>query len=540
MGYIETPVLSKELPNLAIYGSHNAAVVLEYRGKILEIIEFERFLDCKNIGYCQYMAAQSRRYTAHLILEYIKDKYNFNHFGTILHQHCDANDAVLTENMQLFHYNELFPGDKHVPMGHHAAHAAGSFYQSSFDKALIFSFDGGGNDGWFNVYLGDRQEGIKLIDKHDRLDLGFAYMVFGQYLDDIRKEPALSLGNLVYSGKILGYQSYGKCQYGWYRAVKEFYLSKPNGTNYQDLIKILGDKIGLIFDENNRLRGNQAQNLAATSQKVFEDIFFEMADSYIKEYGLPICLAGGCALNIVLNTKVRERYGHQVFVGPNPNDCGIATGMILHCMKPTEPYDTSYLGIPILDKNILPRYIEHRNGNKVYMSYIVNDLVSDKIMGVVQNNSEHGPRALGNRSIICSPLNPNMKDILNKKVKDREWYRPFAPIVRLEDVSEYFEWEGPSEFMSFCPNVRVKYRNILPSITHVDGTARVQTITKDKNPFIYELLTLFKEKTGVGVLINTSFNVNGRPILSSYSEAFHVYDTTELDCLYLDGWYFRK
>ena len=540
MTFIETPVLSKELPNLAIHGSHNATVVLEYQGRILEIIEFERLLDSKNIGYCQYMAAQSRKHLAHIVLDYIKDKYNFDHFDTVLHQHCDSNDNTFTETVMLYHYNNLFPANKQVPMGHHAAHAAGSFYQSSFDKSIIFSFDGGGNDGWFNVYLGERENGIKLIQKNDSLDLGFAYMIFGEYLEDIRREPALSLGNLVYAGKILGYQSYGECQYSWYDAVKEFYLSKPSGNNYQALFDILGEKIGLRFDVNNRLTGSQAKNLAATSQKVFEDIFFEMADKYVKEYELPICLAGGCALNIVLNTKIKQRYGLPVFIGPNPNDCGIATGMMLQCLKPMEPYDTSYLGIPVMDKNMLPRYIEQRRGDKLYIDAIVNDLVAEKIIGVVQNNSEHGPRALGNRSIICSPINPNMKDILNKKVKDREWYRPFAPIVRLEDVSEYFEWEGPSEFMSFCPQVKQKYKSIIPSITHVDGTARVQTVTREKNPFIYDLLTRFKERTRVGVLINTSFNVNGRPILSSYSDAFEVYDKTELDCLYLDGWYFRK
>ena len=511
MEYIPTPTLSKDLPNLSIHGSHNAAVVLEYKGRILEIIEFERFFDSKNLGYCQYTPAQCRRYAAHIIQDYIKDKYNFEKFGTIMHQHCDANDDTFTQNVQLFNYNELFDAEQQVPMAHHASHAAGCFYQSNFDKAIAFSFDGGGNDGWFNVYLCDRREGVKLIDKHDRLDLGFAYMVFGDYLEDIRKEPALSLGNLVYAGKILGYQSYGECQYSWYDAMKEFYLSKPNGTNYEMYLKILGEKIDITFDPYNRLKGLQAQNLAATSQRVFEDIFLEMAEKYVKEYDYPICMAGG-----------------------------IATGMMLHCLKPNSAYDTSYLGIPAMDKNMLPRYIERRQGNRVHMDCIVDDLVKNKILGVVQNNSEHGPRALGNRSIICSAINPDMKDILNKKVKDREWYRPFAPIVRLEDVSEYFEWEGSSEFMSFCPQVRQKYRSILPSITHIDGTARVQTVTRDKNPFIYDLLTKFKERTNVGVLINTSFNVNGQPILSSYSEAFQVYDRTELDCLYLDGWYFRK
>jgi len=538
--HIETPILSRELPNLAIHGSHNAAVVLEYQGHILEIIEFERLLDSKNIGYCQYMAASSRRYIASIILDYIKDKYGFDSFDTVLHQHCDSNDDTFTKTVELFHYNLLFPAHNYIPMSHHAAHAAGSFYQSDFNSAIVFSFDGGGNDGWFNVYLCDRKNGIHLLDKKDQYDLGFAYMSFGEFLKDIRLEPALSIGNLVYSGKILGYQSYGNVVTEWYDAIKEYYLAKPNGSNYTDLLKTVSDKTGLTFDIDNRLEGEVAQNLAATSQKVFEDVFFEIIDPYVKEYPYPICISGGCALNIVLNTKVKERYELPVFIGPNPNDCGIATGMMLQCLRPQSAYDTSYLGIEILDKNMLPRYIEHNRGEKVHISYIIDELIDGKIMGVVQGRSEHGPRALGNRSIICSPINPDMKDILNKKVKDREWYRPFAPIVRLEDVSEYFDWEGPSEFMSFCPKVKEKYRDTLPSITHVDGTARVQTITRDKNEFIYDLLTLFKEKTGVGVLINTSFNVNGKPILSSYADAFEVYNRTEMDCLYLDGWYFRK
>ena len=133
-----------------------------------------------------------------------------------------------------------------------------------------------------------------------------------------------------------------------------------------------------------------------------------------------------------------------------------------------------------------------------------------------------------------------MKDTLNHKVKHREWFRPFAPIVRLEDVSEYFEWEGESRWMNFCPKVKKEWRDRLPAVTHVDGTGRVQTVTKEQNPLIYDILTLFKEKTGVGVLVNTSFNVDRKPILSSYKDAFKVFDETQLDRLYLDGYYFVK
>lgn len=538
------PVLTKELPNLSIYGSHNATIVLEHKGEILEIIELERFLNVKNIGYAQYMVASSRKYCAELVLEYIKDKYGFDHFDTVLHQHCESNDTSFTVNISLHQYFKLFPANNYVEQLHHQAHAAGAFYQSSFNKAIAFSFDGGGNDGFFNIFLCDRDTGLTRIEDFSEshsIDLGFAYMVFGDYLQDIRLENSLSIGNLVYAGKILGYQSYGKVIDDWYQPIKEFYRSKPDGNNYHYLLSLLSQKIGITFDISNRLTGEIAQNLAATSQKVFEDLFFEIADPFVEKYpDYPICLSGGCALNIVLNTKVKMRYQRPVFVGPAPNDCGIAVGMILQCLRPKEAYDVSYLGISVLDKYILPREIESRNGQKVSIDCIVNDLRTDRIVGVIQNRSEHGPRALGNRSIICSPLNPDMKDILNSKVKNREWYRPFAPIVRLEDVSEYFEWEGPSEFMSFCPKVKEEYKNIIPSVTHVDGTARVQTITRDKNPLIYDLLTLFKKRTGVGVLINTSFNINGKPISSTYSDAFWIFDNTEIDALYLNEYYFTK
>jgi len=168
------------------------------------------------------------------------------------------------------------------------------------------------------------------------------------------------------------------------------------------------------------------------------------------------------------------------------------------------------------------------------------DLNEGLIVGVVRDTSEHGPRALGNRSILCNPTYPNMKDILNEKVKNREWYRPFAPVCRLEDVSKYFDFDGESRWMSFCPTVKEEYRDKLVSITHVDGTARVQTVTKEQNPWLYELLTEFEKESGVGVLLNTSFNVNGKPILSRYSDAFEVYNNTKMDALVLDKFYFKK
>jgi predicted NodU family carbamoyl transferase len=133
-----------------------------------------------------------------------------------------------------------------------------------------------------------------------------------------------------------------------------------------------------------------------------------------------------------------------------------------------------------------------------------------------------------------------MKDILNAKVKHREWYRPFAPVVRLEDVNKYFEWDRESRWMTFCPKVKKKWRDKLASITHVDNTARVQTVTREQNKWLYDLITEFEKETGVGVVLNTSFNVDGKPILSTVKDAFTILETTQMDGLVLENTYIKK
>jgi carbamoyltransferase len=259
---------------------------------------------------------------------------------------------------------------------------------------------------------------------------------------------------------------------------------------------------------------------------------------------LPVCITGGCGLNILLNTRLVEEFNEEVFVGPDPNDCGIALGLMLDKIKPKEAVDVTYSGTKLLDLDILADYLQttYQNfkGDILDIDTLVQDLSQGKIVGVARGRAEHGPRALGNRSIICNPSIPNMKDILNEKVKHREWYRPFAPVVRLEDVNKYFHWDKESRWMSFCPKVKEEWREKLAAITHVDGTARVQTVTREQNEWLYDLLTKFEEKTGIGVLLNTSFNVDGKPILSTIRDAFTILEKTELDCLVIENYYIQK
>jgi carbamoyltransferase len=499
-----------------------------YEGQIISVIELERFINLKNASYDGFQPIHSKTFVLKEVYEYLKAQFNFTYYDKF----------IIGEGFQEVpqSYKEAIPANEYlIDTSHHPSHACNSLYQSTLNKALIFSFDGGSNDGFFNVYIGTKGKELELI-KCVEMDLGSHYHVIGSLCSEVKNYDPLTA-----AGKVLGLQSYGNVIQEWKQPLRELFTYP--GNYYRELgprVEKLSEQIGIPFSNQNKLSGQGSYDFARTAQEVFEDIFFEIADTVVKECDLPIILTGGCALNIVLNTKVKDRYSRTVFVAPNSNDCGISVGLLCKHFTPDDIIDVTYKGLSVLDRFSLMEYYDHRRGEKVDLGTIVNDLTNNKILGVVQGNAEHGPRALGNRSIICSPISSDMKDILNLKVKHREWFRPFAPIVRLEDVSEYFEWKGESRWMNFCPKVKSEYINKIPAVVHVDGTARVQTITHEQNPFIYDLLTEFKEKTGIGVLVNTSFNVDGKPILSTYKDAFKVFDETQLDRLYLDGYYFTK
>ena len=343
------------MANIAFYGSHNSAVAVERDGKVLEVIEIERFINKKNIGYGQYFVSMSRDTLLYDILNYIKDKYGIEEYDICYYLNSDTID----NEVKTFHHKKI-PAKHYIEAKHHESHAACGLYQSTYNKALIISFDGGGNDGFFNIYYANNRL-FTLIDKHN-LDLGFPYMVFGQYLDDIKLEPSLSIGNLVYSGKIMGLCSYGNVNKEWLPHFIEFYKSKPDGNNYIELLSQLGEKTGLKFDTGDRLKGQQGYDVAMTSQEAFESVFFELINPYLNKYQEPVILVGGCALNIILNTKLRERV--ETFVPPNPNDCGIAAGMILNHIKPLDAIDLTYSGTEVLDKYTLSTIIEEYKGKK--------------------------------------------------------------------------------------------------------------------------------------------------------------------------------
>jgi len=538
------------MANISFYGSHNAAYVVEKDGEIILVLEVERFLNHKNSGIAQYNCPRTDDilFFAEYIPKWIMKKLDIEEFDNCFYSNSDV---IMDEVRYCLH--KAIPAKKYTECWHHQSHAAGAFYQSNHKKALIFSFDGGGNDGKFCVYTCNRGESPKLLKSvlnpvlnhpHIGYDLGFPYMVLAHYLKDIKYED-LGMGNLVYPGKLMGLASYGKVIEDWIPAFTKFYKSNPDGGNYHSKVSELSEEIGVVFDVNNRLDGQIAYDIAATTQRVFEDCFLEIAKPYIDEYpDYPICVTGGCGLNIILNTRLVTELEKEVFVGPDPNDCGIALGMMLNYLKPAKPYDSTYSGTELLDIDTLSAKIQGvgfpMKSRRLNLTNLAKDIEAGKIVGVARGRSEHGPRALGNRSIICNPAIANMKDVLNEKVKHREWYRPFAPVVRLEDVNKYFEWNKESRWMSFCPKVKEEWKSRLGAITHVDGTARVQTVTRKQNEFLYDLLTEFEKVTGVGVLLNTSFNVDGKPILSTVQDAFTILEKTQLDALVIENTYIKK
>jgi carbamoyltransferase len=524
------------MTRIAFYGSHNSAVAVERDGEVLLVAEVERLINRKNAGYGQYYNANHRDILIFQILDFIYEQTGIREFDKCIYLNTDT-----LEGDTKVHYETFIPAKEYEESLHHRSHAATALYQSDFDEALIVSFDGGGNDGWFNIYHASDRQTINLLERKDDLDLGFPYMSFGDFMSEIKQETDLSLGNLVYPGKMMGLCSYGKPNFEWLPHFLAYYRAKPNGLTYMDLLEILGNEIGLVFDRNNRISGEDELTVAATSQLAFETIFAQELLPSLQEFpDIPLLIGGGCGLNIILNTKLNTMLDRDIFVPPNPNDCGIAAGMLLYDMKPEKAIDLTYSGIPILDKNTLMAIMEENKAKKYNHQMMVGELVQGKIVGVVRGGSEHGPRALGNRSILCDPSIPDMKDTLNAKVKGREWFRPFAPVVRLEDVNKYFEFEGESRWMTFCPKVREEYRDTLAAITHIDGTARVQTVTRDQNEWLYDLLTEMDQAKGIGVLLNTSFNVAGKPILSTYKDAMGVFMSKEMDALVLENYYIHK
>jgi len=452
---------------------------------------------------------------------------------------------------------------------HHLSHAASAFYPSPFDKAAVLTLDGVGEWTTTSLAIGNGVK-LKVIKEiHFPHSLGLLYSAFTFYL-----------GFKVNSGeyKVMGLAPYGKPKYvdlikknlirvaadGSYQ-IDMSYFSYATGLTMinKKFCNLFG---GLPRKPDSKLR-QRDMNLAASIQKVTEEILVKLASSIARETGEKnLCLAGGVALNRVANGILyRKKIFKNIWIQPASGDAGGAIGAALsfwyanHAQERNLSYDYdqmngSYLGPEFSDNEINKSLIDcganfHKVNEGELIDRVSTYIKEGKAIGWMQGRMEFGPRALGGRSIIASPLLPDMQKRLNHKIKFRESFRPFAPSVLFEHVGDWFEHESESRYMLLVADVKKdkrlpvldesrsgfekldQLRSIVPAITHVDYSSRIQTVHKDTNSKFYALIEKFYEKTGCPLVVNTSFNVRGEPIVCSPEDAFKCFMGTDLDIL---------
>jgi carbamoyltransferase len=435
---------------------------------------------------------------------------------------------------------------------HHLSHAASAYFPSPFESAAVVTADGVGE--WATTTLG-LGTGIDLELSHELRyphSLGLLYSAFTAYL-----------GFEVNEGeyKVMGLAAYGQPRY--VDKVRKLIALADDGSFHLDIRWLAYHRAARTFDHAfESLFGpprrpeaefdQTAADIAASIQLVTEEAMLGLARRARELSGADnLCLAGGVALNVLANARIlREAGFRDLWVQPAAGDSGGCIGaatylyhsVLRHPLR--QPMPTAYLG-PSFTPEQIHRFLEREGiahqtlAPAAIAPTVARLLASNHVVGWFQGRMEFGPRALGARSILANPTDPAMKDTLNAKIKHREAFRPFAPATLREAAGTYFEldgggadWESP--FMLLVARVRPDKRHLLPAITHVDGTARVQTVSAQQQPRFYDLLREFGKLSGVPVLVNTSFNVRGEPIVCTPEQAFNSFAHTDMDYLVLE------
>ena len=481
---------------------------------------------------------------------------------------------------KLKNHDEEFKDIKKIKFSeHHYSHAASAFYPSPFKEAVVLTLDGVGEWATTTVAVGRENKLEMLKEIHFPHSLGLLYSAFTYYT-----------GFKVNSGeyKVMGLAPYGKPKYKDL-IIKELMDLKEDGSfklnmkyfNYATGLTMTNKKFSNLFghpvrDPNKDLLEDFHMDIASSIQAVTEEVVLRLTRNIANEYKINnLCLAGGVALNCVANGKIlKEKIFKDIWIQPAAGDAGGSLGAALaywhhELKKPRKDYkdqmNGAYLG-PKFDEKIIEKKLNELNGNynkktSNEISIIVaKELSNSKTVGWFQGRMEFGPRALGGRSILADPRSEKMQKELNLKIKFRESFRPFAPSVLREDINEWFELNYDSPYMLLVSEVKkdkqismsnkdnklfgIEKLNIkrssIPAITHVDYSARIQTVHKETNPKYYNLIKEFKKITNCPVLVNTSFNVRGEPIVCSVEDAFHCFMGTNLDVLVIEDFILFK
>jgi carbamoyltransferase len=574
---------------------HDAAAVLLRDGRLVAAAEEERFSRIKHdygfpsnaIRFCLEQGGVKGEDLDYVVF-FEKPFRKFDRILMTVLQTYPQSWKVFRESMVSWAIDKLWvrstiqselgvSRDQVLFCDHHLSHAASAFLCSPFEEAAILTVDGVGEwiTGTWGVGRGNEIQLKKQIEfPHS---IGLLYSTFTAFL-----------GFEVNEGeyKVMGMAPYGQPRYvekvwklvhqnadGSF-ALDMDYFSFHHSTDKtfnSRFVELFGDPrppkmqfytevsgFPKYFGEppaNFREiceRNQHYADIAASIQRVTEELLLGMARHVHAETGQKrLCIAGGVALNSVANTRIlRETPFEELYIQPAAGDGGGALGAALWAYntllgKPREfCMDHAYWGREnsageiatfLREGNIPHRNIEN---DDELLDLVVERLLQGKVVGWSQGRFEWGPRALGNRSILADPRNPAMKDIVNAKIKFREPYRPFAPSVLAESAECFFDLEDaarhyPARYMLYVVPVKASKQGILPAITHVDGTGRLQTVFREQNPRYYELIRRFGQASGVPVILNTSFNLKGEPIVTTPANAFHTFSKSEMDCLVL-------
>ncbi len=437
---------------------------------------------------------------------------------------------------------------------HHMSHAASSFLVSPFQEAAILTLDGVGE--WSTATRG--------VGRGNQIDL-WSEIRFPHSLGLLYSAFTYYLGFKVNSGeyKVMGLAPYGEPKY-YDRIMNEIIHVKEDGSfklnmeyfAYDYGLTMTNGKFSRLFGipvrEGEGPLDQIHKDIAASVQKVTEEIVLRNARSLHQETGLTnLCMAGGVALNCVANGRVvRETPFKNIFIQPAAGDAGGAVGVaaFIHHSLLGNPRDFTWKHAfwgPSFSREEIREYlvkhgVPHRECTREELLSETARLIGEQnVVGWFQGRMEFGPRALGNRSILADARNPANKDVVNLKIKFRESFRPFAPSVIAERCSEYFDLDCETPYMLLVAQVRPDKRQI-PSVTHVDGSARIQSVTRDENPLYYDLIREFDRQTGCPVIINTSFNVRGEPIVCTPHDAYLCFMRTRMDYLVMDQFLLDK
>ncbi|MFW9972583.1 MAG: carbamoyltransferase [Candidatus Odinarchaeota archaeon] len=427
--------------------------------------------------------------------------------------------------------------NKTIFLEHHLCHASSTFRCSGFEKALMLTIDGEGDGVSTAVYYAESNN-IHLLQAYPASQsLGHLYSFLTR---------TLGLGNFGAEGKTMGLSCYGEIDQDF---VNKNYI-KLTSSGY-----IIDEKIFLEISKykrntNSEGLGKKHKDIAATIQFLIENTIIHLISVAHNQHKISnICLAGGVALNCIINSKIKELpFIENVFVQPAANDAGTAMGAAFEVLaKKKKIYNFSlsnaYLGPSFSNEEIekILSKIKLKYEKNYNLSNVVSQLLIDqKIVGWFQGRMEFGPRALGNRSILADPRKFDIKKYINEFVKHREMWRPFAPVILEEEGTCYFDNFFPTPFMTFTQKMKREKIEQLSAVSHIDCTARVQSISKSQNNLLYSILKEFENNTGVPILLNTSFNDNKMPIVCTPLDAIKTFYSTGLDVLVLGNYVIFK